>query len=370
MDILVTGGAGFIGSHLVDALAARGDRVRVVDNLESQVHRGKKPAYLHPKAEYLFCDFLDPAVAPRLYQEVEAVIHLAALVGVGQSMYQVARYVEGNTFKTAKLLEILLSRRTPLKKLVVASSMSLYGEGLYRCPTHGELSPEPRSAEQLDRHDWELRCPTCGQTLSPVATPEEKPLRPTSVYAISKRDQEELALSVAQAYGIPAVALRFFNVYGPRQSLSNPYTGACAIFSSRLRNQKPPIIYEDGKQTRDFIHVSDISRAIQIALDHPKADGQALNIGTGRAVSILEVAQTLGKVHGVQIAPTIAGRFRAGDIRHCFADIRRLTTLGFKPRVPLQEGLKELAQWSATAQAEDLFDQAEQELVQRRLLGT
>ena len=369
MRILVTGGAGFIGSHVVDALVQRGDRVRVLDNLQPQVHRGKKPGYLNPKAEYLFEDLLNQAVLPRAIEGMEAVVHLAALVGVGQSMYEITRYMEGNTLATARFLEFLVQHQHPLKKLVVASSMSIYGEGLYRCAKHGETAPSTRDPARLAQHGWEVPCPHCGKEMEPIATSEEKRLQPTSVYATSKRDQEELCLTVGQAYGIPSVALRFFNVYGPRQALSNPYTGACAIFSSRLRNGKPPVLYEDGHQTRDFIHVSDIAQAVLLALDNPKMAGQALNVGTGRAVSIREVAEALAQAYGVQIAPTIADRFRAGDIRHCFSDIRRISAFGFRPRVPLQEGLKDLVRWGAAAEAEDLFETAERELAQRRLLG-
>lgn len=369
MHILVTGGAGFIGSHLVDALIARGDRVRVLDNLEPQVHRGKRPEYLHPQAEYLFSDLLEPKSLARALEGVEAVVHLAALVGVGQSMYQIDRYLEVNAGGTARLLEFLLHRHPkPLRRLVVASSMSIYGEGLYRCREHGNFAPPQRPAEQLARHAWEVLCPECGKESAPEPTPEEKPLSPTSVYAISKRTQEELTLTLAKAYRIPAVALRFFNVYGPRQSLSNPYTGVCAIFSTRLRNGKPPVIYEDGLQSRDFIHVSDIVQGILIALDHPQAPGQALNVGTGRATSILQIAQALARAYGVRIQPVVAGRFRAGDIRHCFADISRISQLGFRPRIGLEEGLAELVRWGATAEAEDLFDAAEQQLTQHRLL--
>lgn len=369
MHILVTGGAGFIGSHLVDSLIQRGDQVRVVDNLQIQVHRGRKPAYLNPKAEYRFQNILDPETLPNALPEVDAVVHLAALVGVGQSMYEISRYIEGNCLGTARLLETLTRGKFPLKRLVVASSMSIYGEGLYQCAQHGKCSPSMRPQDQLVRHDWELPCPACGKTLAPLPTPEDKPLQPTSVYATSKRDQEEICLSVGQAYGIPTVALRFFNVYGPRQSLSNPYTGACAIFSARLKNGKSPVLYEDGRQTRDFVQVSDIVQGIQIALDHPGITGRALNVGTGQAVSIREVADTLAKTYGSKLAPTIAGRYRAGDIRHCSADISALLAFGFKPHVSLQEGLADLVRWGTSAEAEDLFDQAERELLERRLIA-
>ena len=369
MRILVTGGAGFIGSHVVDALVQRGDSVRVLDNLQPQVHRGKKPGYLNPKTDYLFEDLLNPVVLPEATEGIEAIVHLAARVGVGQSMYEIERYMEGNTLATARFLEFLVQRKIKLRKLVVASSMSIYGEGQYRCPEHGDSAPLLRDPARLDKRLWELPCTLCGKELASVPTPEEKPLFPTSVYAISKRDQEELCLTIGQAYGIPAVALRFFNVYGPRQALSNPYTGACAIFSSRLRNGKSPVLYEDGRQTRDFVHVSDIVQGVLLALDDPKLAGHAANVGTGRATSIREVAETLARAYGVKIAPTIADRFRAGDIRHCYADIRHLSSFGFRPRISLTEGLKDLVRWGTTAEAEDLFETAERELKERNLLG-
>lgn len=352
----------------MDALVARGDHVRVLDNLEPQVHREKKPNTLNPKAEYLFNSILEDAVLPKALEGIEAVVHLAAIVGVGQSMYQVTRYMETNTLGTAKLLEFIVQRRLPLRKWVVASSMSIYGEGLYRCPEHQEVSAPLRRMEQLNRHQWEVTCPACGKVAASIPTPESKPIEPTSVYAISKRDQEELCLTLAAAYHIPAVALRFFNVYGPRQSLSNPYTGACAIFSARIRHGKPPVIYEDGKQSRDFIHVSDLVQGTLIALDHPKAQGAVFNVGTGKASTILEVAQALAEAYRSPIQPTVTKRYRVGDIRHCFADAARLTALGFKPRFTLKEGLKNLVEWGSTAEAEDLFDSAERELVGRGLL--
>lgn len=371
MRILVTGGAGFIGSHGVDALIRRGETVRVLDNLEPQVHRSKKPLYLNGKAEYLFLDLLDPAALEKGLDGVDAVVHLAARVGVGQSMYEIGRYVESNALGTARLLEAILRRhaKAPLKRLVVASSMSIYGEGLYRCAEHGECSPGMRSSEQLNRHQWEPPCPACGKPVSPLPTPERKPLQPTSVYATTKRDQEELCLEIGQAYGIPTVALRFFNVYGPRQSLANPYTGACAIFSARLKSSRPPVLYEDGQQTRDFVHVSDIVQAIGIGLDHPGIAGRALNVGTGQPVSIHAVAEALARAYGKPIAPTIAGRYRAGDIRHCFADVSALAQFGYRPRMRLEDGIRDLVAWGESAEAEDLFDAAERELLQRRLIG-
>ncbi len=250
--ILVTGGAGFIGSHLVDALVAQGHRVDVIDNLEPQVHKAK-PDYLNPKAHYAFKDIRDPGLFDGALADAEVVVHLAAMVGVGQSMYQVTRYVDANTGGTARLLQSLVEGKHGVKKLLVASSMSIYGEGAYTCPTHGPVAAPLRDGAQLARKDWESHCPNCGTSLAPVATPETKPLQTNSVYAVTKRDQEELCLITGRAYGIPTVALRFFNVYGPRQSLDNPYTGVAAIFQSRIKNGQPPVVFEDGHQSRDFV---------------------------------------------------------------------------------------------------------------------
>src|SRR5687768_11767093 len=261
MNILVTGGAGFIGSHLVDALVAAGHRVRVLDLLVSQVHGENSPQYLHPEAEFIHGDVCDTALLHTALDGIDAVYHEAAEVGVGQSMYEIQRYVRANDMGTAALLEVLVERRQPLRKLIVASSMSIYGEGAYTCSVCGVVAPQLRPAEQLRERRWELECSACQAKLSPRPTPEDKPLFPTSVYAITKQDQEQFCLVVGRAYGIPTVALRYFNVYGPRQALSNPYTGVCAIFSSRLLNDQPPMIFEDGEQTRDFVHVSDIVQA-------------------------------------------------------------------------------------------------------------
>ncbi|HYY95801.1 MAG TPA: NAD-dependent epimerase/dehydratase family protein, partial [Pyrinomonadaceae bacterium] len=290
MFILVTGGAGFIGSHLVDALVAGGHRVRVLDALVPQVHGdAERPAYLNAEAEFVRGDVCDEEILGRALEGVEVVYHEAAEVGVGQSMYEMQRYVRANTFGTSVLLEHLVARRSQIRKLVVASSMSIYGEGAYGCPVHGAVYPQLRPASQLRERRWEMECARCGSELRAMPTNEEKPLFPTSVYAITKQDQEQLCLVVGRAYDIPAVALRYFNVYGTRQALSNPYTGVCAIFSSRLLNGQRPVIFEDGRQARDFVHVSDIVRANLLALETDRADYSAVNVGTGRATSVGEV---------------------------------------------------------------------------------
>lgn len=367
--ILVTGGAGFIGSHLVDALVAQGHAVDVVDNLEPQVHKAK-PDYLNPKATYHFQDILEDGVLKPLLRDAEVVVHLAAMVGVGQSMYQVTRYVDANVGGTAKLLQILADGKHGVKKLLVASSMSIYGEGAYRCPDHGDVAPELRPEAQFPRKDWEVHCPECGKTLEPVATPETKPLQTNSVYAVTKRDQEELCLSVGRAYGLPTVALRFFNVYGPRQSLDNPYTGVAAIFQARIKNGQPPVVFEDGRQTRDFVSVHDIARAIALAMEKGGADYQAVNVGSGRATSILDVAGVLLHLYRSQVRPTVENKFRAGDVRHCFADLSKIRRLlGYEPKVAFEDGMKELVSWGQTVEARDGFENAYEELRKKGLVG-
>jgi dTDP-L-rhamnose 4-epimerase len=278
-------------------------------------------------------------------------------------MYEIAEYVRKNTHATAVFLERLVARRERPSRLVVASSMSIYGEGEYSCATHGLIAPAPRPEAQLVSRAWECLCPTCGSELEPSSTREQKPLIPTSVYAITKRDHEELALVVGAAYGIPTTALRFFNVYGPGQSLSNPYTGVAAIFSSRLLNGRRPLVFEDGLQTRDFIHVSDIVEGLVLALSSDAAIGQAVNLGTGRRTSVLEVAGALADGLGVEIEPEVNGNYRAGDIRHCFADTRLAAdVLGFRAAVSLEDGMSELIGWLADQEADDRVARATNEL--------
>ena len=368
MKILVTGGAGFIGSHLVDALVAAGHRVRVLDNLDPQVHGpgAARPAHLHPKAELIVGDVRDRNAVARALDGIEVVFHEAAAVGVGQSMYQIEHYVSVNAVGAAVLLEGIVERRTQLRKVVVASSMSIYGEGLYRAPDGRLVHPPLRTETDLAARRFELI--ENGKELTPLGTPEEKPLQPTSIYAITKRDHEEMFLAVGQAYGIPVVALRYFNVYGPRQALSNPYTGVVAIFSSRLLNRRPPLVYEDGRQTRDFVHVSDIVQANLLALEKSAADGRIYNVGTGRATSVREVAETLSEMLDYGDPPEVLGKYRAGDIRHCVADISRIQReLGYRPKVAFTDGLRELLAWLRTQSADDAVDAASRELAARGL---
>src|SRR5256714_14423547 len=295
LNILVTGGAGFIGSHLTDELIARGHRVRVLDLLVSQVHGNGSPQYVNPKAEFIHGDVCDAATVQRCLDGIDAVFHEAAEVGVGQSMYEIDRYVKANDLGTAIVLQNVIGLKHRIRKLIVASSMSIYGEGAYACTACGAAYPQLRSNEQLLARRWEMDCPNCDGQLAPAPTREDKPLFPTSVYAITKQDQEQFCLVVGRSYGIPTVALRYFNVYGPRQALSNPYTGVCAIFSARLLNNQPPVIFEDGGQTRDFVHVSDIVQANLLALENDGADYQGVNVGNGVPTSVRGVAKLLGE---------------------------------------------------------------------------
>jgi dTDP-L-rhamnose 4-epimerase len=371
MRILVTGGAGFIGSHLVDALIAAGHAVQVLDSLEPQVHGAHehRPDYLNPAAEYIWGDIRDRAILCRVVGNAEIIFHEAAMVGVGQSMYQIHRYMDVNTLGTANLLDILVNDTHHVRKLIVASSMSIYGEGAYECSRHGRIYPRMRPNDQLARRDWEMRCPHCSETVRPVPTGELKPLHSTSIYAISKKDQEEMCLCVGRAYRIPTVALRYFNVYGTRQSLSNPYTGVAAIFSSRLLNDKPPLIFEDGLQSRDFVNVSDIVQANMLAMERDAGDYDSFNIGTGRPISIRDVAHVLSAALNKEIEPSIVGKFREGDIRHCIADISRArNTLGYEPRVSFEQGMRELADWVRRQSADDGVEGSARELERRGLM--
>lgn len=366
--VLITGGAGFIGSHLADELIAAGYHVRVFDNLSPQVHgpQALVPDYLHEDAEFVVGDIRNKELLGKALKGVDAVFHLAAMVGVGQSMYEVADYTAVNNQGTANLLQLLLQQ--PVEKLVVASSMSIYGEGLYRNAAGQVLTGQDRSLPQLKSRDWELHDPD-GDALFPVPTPETKLPSLASVYALSKFDQERLCLMIGRAYEIPTVALRFFNVYGTRQALSNPYTGVMAIFASRLLNENPPMIFEDGLQQRDFVSVKDIALACRLALETPAASGHVFNIGSGNHYTIKQLAERMAEVMDKSyLEPLITQKYRVGDVRHCFADItlaRKI--LGYQPRVTLEEGLAELVSWLEGQVAVDLVEQASAELSARGL---
>ncbi|MDD5111121.1 MAG: SDR family NAD(P)-dependent oxidoreductase [Candidatus Altiarchaeota archaeon] len=366
--VLVTGGAGFIGSHIVDRLVEGGHDVRILDNLDYQVHKGRKPHYLNKKAEFVKGDVRVRKDVESAVEDVDVVFHEAAAVGVGQSMYRIGYYVGVNTVGTARLLDVLVNKENSVKKVIVASSMSIYGEGAYNCAEHGLVYPKLRTVQQLKKHDWEAKCPKCGRDVAPVPTNEEKPVKPTSIYAITKRDQEEMCHSIGKAYGIPTVALRYFNVYGPRQSLNNPYTGVAAIFSSRIKNGNPPLIFEDGRQSRDFVYVTDIAEANMLVMKEKRADYESFNVGCGRQTSILSIAETLAKLYKKDIKPTIVNKYRAGDIRYCFADIGKIGGIGFKPKVTFEEGMRRLVEWGGKQDAKDRSEQATRELLQRKLV--
>jgi dTDP-L-rhamnose 4-epimerase len=362
--ILITGGAGFIGSHLANELSESGHHVRVLDCLEAQVHgqEAEFPSHLHPEVERQRGDIRDPAALNRALEGVSCVYHFASAVGVGQSMYEIARYTSINNLGTAMLLEAIMQR--PVERLVVASSMSVYGEGRYRRDGL-DLAPPPRTEEQLADGVWELMHD--GVALTPAPTDEAKQAEPSSVYALSKYDQERMCLIFGNAYRIPTVALRFFNAFGPYQSLSNPYTGVLAIFASRCLNGNAPQIFEDGMQRRDFVHVRDVASACVAARTTP-ATGEVFNIGSGTARTVLEVAEAIIKALQVDLEPVITGKYRAGDIRHCYADIRKARDLlGYEPRVDFESGITELAEWLDREEAVDNFLQASAELDRRGL---
>jgi len=351
-----------------EELLRAGYEVRALDNLSPQVHGPgqRRPDYLADDVELVIGDVRDRDAVRRALDGVDAVFHFAAIVGVGQSMYEIERYTDVNNRGTSVLLEALIER--PVAKLVVASSMSVYGEGLYHGPDGNEIEAVDRTRDQFTRGDWDVRGPD-GERLTPAPTPETKRPALASVYALSKYDQERLCLMVGDAYNIPATALRFFNVYGTRQALSNPYTGVLAIFASRLLNGNAPTVFEDGEQRRDFVSVKDVARACRLAMESPGAAGKVINIGSGHSYTIREIATRMAGVLGKDyIAPEITGKYRVGDIRHCFADVALArTVLGYEPRVAFDDGLSELASWLDGQSAEDHVAEASEELAARGL---
>jgi dTDP-L-rhamnose 4-epimerase len=365
--ILITGGAGFIGSHLARQLLRSGHEVRALDRLDPQVHpERERPAYLEDEVELIVGDVRDSAAVQYALHGVDAVVHLAARVGVGQSMYEIDDYCSVNTVGTGVLLEALMQH--PVRRLVVASSMSIYGEGQART-ADGELAwAVERKSDQLERGEWEPRSRD-DRELVFEPTPETKTPSLSSVYALNKYDQERMCLLFGSSYGVPTTALRFFNVYGPDQALSNPYTGVLAIFGGRLLNDKAPLIFEDGQQRRDFVSVHDVAAACSLALEREQATGQAVNVGSGESVTVREIAERLAAVTGRgHVEPEVTGKYRVGDIRHCFADISLARELlGYEPRVQLEDGMAELAEWLEDQTAEDSVESAHRELVARGL---
>ena len=370
--ILITGGAGFIGSHTADALIGQGHTVRVLDNLDPQIHgtSGVFPAYMNPAVECRQGDVRDVSQVAEALQGVDAVYHFAALTGVGQSMYDLKAYVDTNCTGTAALLEAILKNGKPIKRLVLASSRAVYGEGTHHCPEHGTVYPGMRVREDMDRGEFAATCPTCGVAVSPLPTAEDRPLEPISVYGWTKKQQEEQCQYVAKTFGLPVTMLRYFNVYGSRQSLQNPYTGVVSIFYSRILADQPIYVYEHGTPGRDFIHISDVVQANLAALEKDIKPGTCINVGSGQRHSILDVAGTLAKVIGKQEKLEDRGEFRVGDIHFCYADqTRTRQLLGVEPQVSLEAGLQEFVAWARHQKSVDLYQKTVEELQRHGLFG-
>lgn len=377
LRVVVVGGAGFIGSHLVDSLVAEGFRVRIIDSLDPLVHPSNcPPRYLNPVAEFVQQDVRDrDGLAKALIGE-DAIFYLASAVGVGDSMHRIRHYAETNVVGAANLLDVLANCKHSISKLILASSVTVYGEGKYICSRHGVVSPSIRIIDRHTNRPWELMCPvrdrvaTCGEILIPLPTDEEKQTTPQSIYAISKRTQEEMFLAVGRTYGVSVTILRYFNVYGSRQSLSNPYTGVAKNFALSFAQGKTPLIYEDGLQTRDFVHVTDVVRANCLALKHDESNGEIFNVGTGRATSILEMVSAVSKKFGDGKVPEPSQQFRAGDVRHCVADITKIRSrLGFEPSRIFPASLEDLVTKEEVARSPECRNEEHAELYQRGLIS-
>jgi dTDP-L-rhamnose 4-epimerase len=367
--VLVTGGAGFIGSFIVDALIERGYEVTTFDNLEPQVHNGGVPKYLNPNARFISGDMRDYEAVKAVVKGAEAVFHEAAMVGVGQSMFQVRRYVDVNSGGTGNLLDVLANESHSVQKVIIASSMSIYGEGLYQTKDSKVVEAGERSEADLAKKRWECHDPKTGEVLKPRPTPEEKEPRSSSIYAITKKNQEEQVMVFGKAHQLPVVALRYFNTYGPRQSLNNPYTGVAAIFLNRLKCGQPMLIFEDGEQQRDFVSVHDIAQANLLALEKKEADYEVFNVGSGQPISINALADVIMKQYGKQVPKDVVGKYRKGDIRHCYADITKIRKrLGYEPKVSMADGMRELIAASEQEECEEKADFRMDYLTKRKLV--
>jgi dTDP-L-rhamnose 4-epimerase len=363
---LVTGGAGLVGSHLSDLLISEGYSVRILDNLEPQTHRNGKPTWIPSEAEFVHADMRDREAVRSALEGVSLVFHQAAYGGY---MPEMAKYVHVNSLGTAQMLETIRDENLPVEKVVVASSQAVYREGAARCPSHGLVFPETRPTEQLAAGDFSVRCPVCGEPSESTATPEEAPVGGEMVYAITKMDQERLVLTWGRQTGIPTVALRYSCTYGPRQSIFNPYTGVIAIFCTRLLSGNPPILYEDGEQTRDLCYVGDIARANLLAATTDKLDGLPANIGTGRPATIRNVAEMVSSALGMGIEPMARGEFRPGEMRHLTPDISRASAAGYAPEVDLTEGIERYMEWiKSQGDIRDYFAEAEEMLREKRIV--
>ena len=353
---LVTGGAGLIGSHVTDLLLGEGWKVRVLDNLEPNTHRGGKPAWINQDAEFIAGDLRDRDTMTAALDKIDIVFHQAAYGGY---MPEIAKYVHVNSLGTAQMLEVIREKKLTIKKIVVASSQAVYSEGAGECPNHGLVFPPVRPVEQLRKGDWQVHCPICGTITKSAPTPENAPVGGETVYGLTKVDQERLVLLWGKQIGIPTVALRYSCTYGPRQSIFNPYTGVIAIFCTRLLNSLPPVLYEDGEQTRDFSFVEDIARANLLAAETDKLDGLPVNVGSGSGVSIREIAETISNALKIDIAPEVNGEFRPGEMRHLTSDTTRVHTAGYEPHVDLAEGIRRYIDWIRTqSDIRDYFSEA------------
>ncbi len=353
---LVTGGAGLIGSHVVDLLVREGWKVRVLDNLEKNTHRRGKPAWINKDTEFIQGDMRDRETITAALDNIDVVFHQAAYGGY---MPEIVKFVHVNSLGTAQMLEVIRDKELPVKKIVLASSQAVYSEGAGDCPKHGLVFPSVRSTEQLRHGDWEVNCPICGAITKSVPTPENAPVGGETVYGLTKVDQERLVLLWGKQVGVPTVALRYSCTYGPRQSIFNPYTGVIAIFCTRLLNNLPPVLYEDGKQTRDFSFVEDIARANLLAAETDKLDGLPVNIGSGRGTPIREVAEQLAAVLKIDIPPTIEGEFRPGEMRYLTSDTTLARSVGYKPTVDLKDGIARYIDWIRTqSDIHDYFNEA------------
>jgi dTDP-L-rhamnose 4-epimerase len=363
---LVTGGAGLIGSHIVDLLIREGWTVRILDNLEPQTHKQGKPEWVNPAAEFVQGNVQDRETMRSALEGIDVVFHEAAYGGY---MPEMAKYVLVNSFGTAQMLEMIRDEKLPVRKVVVASSQAVYSEGAALCPVHGEVVPLLRPAEQMRAGDFSVHCPVlvegraCGEVTASIPTPEATPGGGETVYALTKVDQERLVLLWGKQTGTPTVALRYSCTYGPRQSLFNPYTGVIAIFCTRLLNGQPPVMYEDGGQTRDLCFVEDIARANLLVATTDRLDGLAVNVGSGRATSVRDLAGIIAKKLGVDVAPLARGEFRPGEIRSLISDISRIRTIGYEPQVSIEEGIERYVEWIRTqGTVEDYFAKAEEGL--------
>lgn len=368
-NILITGGAGFIGSHLVDKLSEGRYQCTILDNLSG--NEGIIPEYLNKDARFIQGDVRDYKLLKKIIPEHDAIIHLAALVGIAQSNYKIKEFIDNNENGTATLLQALIDSKQhkKLENFILASSNTTYGEGLYHCQEHGVFHPDIRSSEDIKKYGLEIICSKCKSPARPIPTPEDNRQPCNSIYSFTKRNQEEMCMSIGKLYEFPVTVLRLFNVFGPRQSLSNPYTGVSAIFTSKIKNNLAPIIYEDGKQSRDFVSVYDVVDAIFLTLTNKLGGHNIFNVGTGRAQPIKDVARIIARAYGKKIKPNITNKFRKGDIRHCIADRSKiLDQLGWSPKTSFEEGIKEIIEWSGEQKAIDKTDIATKELRERGLI--